>query len=60
MIDDVGGEDGDTIVVRVLLGLGHNLHIEGEDGCVFLGHMLTLEGFHGLEDVLFVHGSDVD
>ena len=29
VIDDVGGEDSDAVVICELLGIGHHLHVEG-------------------------------
>ena len=60
MIDDLGGEDFDAIVISELLSLRCYFNIKGKDGGIFFLFEVTSDGFHSFQDVLFVDWSNID
>ena len=62
VVDDLGGEHLDVVLLGEGHRVGHHLHIEGEHARELFVHARAgrHQVFHGLQDVLFVHGADVN
>ena len=60
MIDDIGCEYLDSVVISKLLSIMVDFNIEAEDTSVFLLDCLTTETGHGFHHIFLVEGSNID
>ena len=62
VIDNLGSEDLDLVLLGELLSIRHDLHIESEQASIlFVGTLVCRRGvLHGLEYVFLVDWTDVD
>ena len=60
VVDDVSGEDLNSILISKLLGFRSDSHIKSQDSCVLLLSVISSYRFHCFKSVFLVDRSDVN